>query len=64
MAGHVGRTDPDLWRPLITSFTQFQGLGQRVDHSTLAHMPASGYLSWLTDAAVARPPKPTFTRER
>ena len=41
MAGHRDRIDPDKWRPLIMSFTQFYGLGQRVHESELAKIPES-----------------------
>ncbi len=43
MAGHRDRIDPDKWRPLIMSFTQFFGLGQRVHESELAKIPESAY---------------------
>jgi flavin reductase (DIM6/NTAB) family NADH-FMN oxidoreductase RutF len=43
MDGHDDRIDPDRWRPLIMSFTQFYGLGERVHHSTLAEIPESAY---------------------
>lgn len=43
MAGHEHRVDPDLWRPLMMSFTQFYGLGPRLRHSTLAEIPEDMY---------------------
>jgi flavin reductase (DIM6/NTAB) family NADH-FMN oxidoreductase RutF len=43
MDGHADRIDPDRWRPLIMSFTQFFGLGARVHHSTLSEIPESAY---------------------
>lgn len=43
MDGHADRIDPDRWRPLIMSFTQFYGLGDKVHHSTLAEIPESAY---------------------
>ncbi|MBC7840735.1 MAG: flavin reductase family protein [Gemmatimonadaceae bacterium] len=43
VAGSTDRIDPDLWRPLIMSFTQFYGLGGRVQHSTLSEIPESAY---------------------
>lgn len=43
LAGHVDRIDPDAWRPLIMTFTQFYGLGPRVHHSTLSEIPESAY---------------------
>lgn len=44
MAGHEHRVDPDLWRPLMMSFTQFYGLGPRLRHSTLSEIPEDIYL--------------------
>ena len=41
--GHVDRIDPDRWRPLIMSFQQFYGLGDRVHQSTLGTIPESAY---------------------
>jgi len=41
--GQENRIDPDRWRPLIMSFCQFYGLGQRLRHSTLAEIPESAY---------------------
>ena len=43
MAGHEDRIDPDKWRPLIMSFCQFYGLGERVHESELARIPESAY---------------------
>jgi flavin reductase (DIM6/NTAB) family NADH-FMN oxidoreductase RutF len=43
MAGHDDRIDPDKWRPLIMSFCQFYGLGDRVHESELARIPESAY---------------------
>jgi len=43
LAGHENRIDPDLWRPLMMSFTQFYGLGARLHHSTLAQIPETAY---------------------
>lgn len=43
MAGHANRIDPDRWRPLIMSFGQFYGLGERLRHSTLAEIPEDIY---------------------
>jgi flavin reductase (DIM6/NTAB) family NADH-FMN oxidoreductase RutF len=37
------RIDPDKWRPLIMSFCQFYGLGERVWDSTLAEIPEAAY---------------------
>jgi flavin reductase (DIM6/NTAB) family NADH-FMN oxidoreductase RutF len=35
--------DPDLWRPLMMSFAQFYGLGDRLHASTLAQIPEGSY---------------------
>lgn len=53
MDGHADRIDPDRWRPLIMSFTQFYGLGDRVHHSTLAEIPESAYRPRAYAAALA-----------
>jgi flavin reductase (DIM6/NTAB) family NADH-FMN oxidoreductase RutF len=37
--GNPSRIDPDKWRPLIMSFREFYGLGERVHHSRLAGFP-------------------------
>jgi len=36
MEGYRNRIDPDKWRPLIMSFQQFYGLGNRLSRSRLA----------------------------
>ncbi len=43
LPGHRNRIDPDRWRPLIMSFQQFYGLGERVQPSTLAEIPEEAY---------------------
>jgi flavin reductase (DIM6/NTAB) family NADH-FMN oxidoreductase RutF len=43
MDGFENRIDPDKWRPLIMSFCQFYGLGDRVRQSTLAEIPEDAY---------------------
>lgn len=43
MDGHSNRVDPNKWRPLIMSFQQFYGLGDRVHSSTLAEIPEHLY---------------------
>ena len=43
LQGHVNRIDPDTWRPLIMSFCQFYGVGERVHPSRLAEIPESAY---------------------
>ncbi len=47
-ANHV---DPDKWRPLIMSFQQFYGLGEKVHASTLAQVPEHLYRTVDTEAA-------------
>jgi flavin reductase (DIM6/NTAB) family NADH-FMN oxidoreductase RutF len=41
--GAPNRIDPDKWRPLIMSFCQFYGLGDRLRTSTLAEIPEEAY---------------------
>ncbi len=43
MEGFEDRIDPDRWRPLIMSFCQFYGLGEKVGPSTLAQIPERLY---------------------
>jgi flavin reductase (DIM6/NTAB) family NADH-FMN oxidoreductase RutF len=43
MHGQTDRIDPDRWRPLIMSFQQFYGLGERVHTSRLGEIPESAY---------------------
>ena len=43
MEGHDNRVNPDLWRPLIMSFQQFYGLGNKIDKSILATVPEHTY---------------------
>ena len=43
MDGAPNRIDPDRWRPLIMSFCQFYGLGERVHASRLAEIPEHAY---------------------
>ncbi|HEV8580879.1 MAG TPA: flavin reductase family protein [Thermoanaerobaculia bacterium] len=43
LQGYDDRIDPDAWRPLIMSFCQFYGLGERVHPSRLAEIPESAY---------------------
>ncbi|WP_027941537.1 flavin reductase family protein [Amycolatopsis taiwanensis] len=51
MAGTTDRIDPDRWRPLIMSFQQFYGLGDRVRPSRLAGIPERMYRSPEVDQA-------------
>lgn len=43
MDGNPNRVDPDKWRPLIMSFQEFYGLGEKVHYSTLAEIPENLY---------------------
>jgi hypothetical protein len=43
MDGHPNRVDPDRWRPLIMSFQQLYGLGERAGHSRLAEISEESY---------------------
>ena len=43
MNGERDRIDPDKWRPVIMSFQQFYGLGDRLRHSTLGTIPENMY---------------------
>ncbi|SFM91690.1 NADH-FMN oxidoreductase RutF, flavin reductase (DIM6/NTAB) family [Chitinophaga sp. YR627] len=43
MQGQENKVDPDKWRPLIMSFQEFYGLGEKVHASTLAEIPESLY---------------------
>lgn len=41
--GTTDRVDPDRWRPLVMSFCEFYGLGDRLQPSRLAEIPESMY---------------------
>jgi len=43
MEGHPNRVDPDKWRPLIMSFQEFYGLGEKIHSSRLAAIPETLY---------------------
>ena len=43
MENNINRVDPDKWRPLIMSFQEFYGLGEKAHYSTLAEIPESLY---------------------
>ncbi|WP_218145279.1 hypothetical protein [Nocardioides luteus] len=43
LEGHPNRIDPDRWRPLVMSFLQFYGLGERVHPSRLASIDEELY---------------------
>ena len=52
MDRHDNRIDPDKWKPLIMSFQQFYGLGNKVHESVLATVPEHSYkTSDLEEAA-------------
>lgn len=51
MEGHPNRVDPDKWRPLIMSFQEFYGLGEKIHSSRLATIPESMYRSPDVDRA-------------
>ncbi|TWV94363.1 flavin reductase family protein [Chitinophaga pinensis] len=43
MKGQENKVDPDKWRPLIMSFQEFYGLGDKLHPSTLAEIDESLY---------------------
>lgn len=43
IAGQANRIDPDKWRPLITSFQEFYGLGPKIHPSKLGEIPEEMY---------------------
>jgi flavin reductase (DIM6/NTAB) family NADH-FMN oxidoreductase RutF len=49
--GEENRVDPQKWRPLIMSFQQFYGLGEKVHDSTLGEIPEALYRSADVDRA-------------
>jgi flavin reductase (DIM6/NTAB) family NADH-FMN oxidoreductase RutF len=46
MAGHEHRIDPDQWHPLLMSFREFYGRGERLQKSRLARGPEEAYAPW------------------
>ena len=57
MDGHPNRVDPDKWRPLIMSFQEFYGLGEKVHASTLGTIPEELYKTPdIAEAAAFRRP--------
>jgi flavin reductase (DIM6/NTAB) family NADH-FMN oxidoreductase RutF len=52
--GQPNHVDPDKWRPLMMSFQQFYGLGERVHSSTLAQVPEHLYRTADTESAAVR----------
>jgi len=53
MDGHRNRIDPDKWRPLIMSFQEFYGLGEKLHSSTLGGIPERLYRTKDIEEAVA-----------
>jgi flavin reductase (DIM6/NTAB) family NADH-FMN oxidoreductase RutF len=53
MEGHRNRIDPDKWRPLIMSFQEFYGLGEKVHASTLGTVPERLYRTRDIEEAVS-----------
>lgn len=54
MDGYPNRIDPDKWRPLIMSFQEFYGLGEKVHASTLGRVPEVLYRTADIEEAAAR----------
>jgi flavin reductase (DIM6/NTAB) family NADH-FMN oxidoreductase RutF len=52
MTDHPNRVDPDRWRPLMMSFQEFYGLGEKVRASTLAEVPEELYRTRDTELVV------------
>lgn len=52
MDGHGNRIDPDKWRPLIMSFQEFYGLGEKLHSSTLGGVPERLYRTRDIEEAV------------
>jgi flavin reductase (DIM6/NTAB) family NADH-FMN oxidoreductase RutF len=52
MTGYSNRIDPDKWRPLIMSFQEFYGLGEKLHSSTLGGVPERLYRSRDIEEAV------------
>jgi flavin reductase (DIM6/NTAB) family NADH-FMN oxidoreductase RutF len=53
MEGKPDHIDPDKWRPLIMSFQEFYGLGNKISKSTLASVPEHLYRTPDTEHANA-----------
>jgi flavin reductase (DIM6/NTAB) family NADH-FMN oxidoreductase RutF len=51
MDGYANRVDPEKWRPLIMSFQQFYGLGEKLQDSTLSGIPENLYQTADQNAA-------------
>lgn len=61
-AGVPDKVDPDKWRPLIMSFQEFYGLGERLHPSTLALIPEILYQT--SDRRQAQDNLPSFASPR
>lgn len=46
MEGHEHRIDPDHWHPLLMSFREFYGRGDKLQKSRLARGPEEAYAPW------------------
>lgn len=46
MQGHAHRVDPDRWHPLLMSFREFYGRGERLQKSRLGRGPEEAYAPW------------------
>lgn len=53
MDGQPDRVDPDKWRPLIMSFQEFYGLGEKAHFSTLGTVPERLYRTPDAEEAAA-----------
>lgn len=58
MEDNGNRIDPDKWRPLIMSFQEFYGLGEKVSGSRLATVPENLYRTPEVEAAAILPVGP------
>lgn len=56
MPGTEHRIDPERWRPLMMSFCEFFGLGEKLRPSTLATSPEEVYRMPKAAGPIARPP--------
>jgi len=52
MDGYPNRIDPDKWRPLIMSFQEFYGLGEKLHSSKLVRIPERLYRTKDIEEAV------------
>jgi flavin reductase (DIM6/NTAB) family NADH-FMN oxidoreductase RutF len=52
MTGYPNRIDPDKWRPLIMSFQEFYGLGEKLHASKLGQIPERLYRTKDIEEAV------------